>query len=213
MPKIVDREGRRREIVDAYLALVAREGVAAATTRRLAQELGVATGALWHYFKGFDEVLQRAFERIFEATNARIDSAVADREGLDALCAMLEQIHPLDKTTGDEANVVVSFWGRVPFHAGMASFQAEVERAWHRAYELRLDEAVVRGELREDAPTRDLADALLTLMSGAQIEYVIGTPLGRADRQWRSIATVLGSWLTEAGRAAARLDERTAARG
>ncbi|WP_156760913.1 TetR/AcrR family transcriptional regulator [Microbacterium karelineae] len=211
MPKIVDRDARRLEIVDTYLRLVSSVGVGAVTTRALAQELGVATGSLWHYFRGFDEVLQRAFERIFEATNMRIAEAVDGRTGIDALCAMIEQVHPLDKTTNDEAGVVVSFWGRIPFRHSMSAVQAEVERQWHDQYRRHLSRAVDLGELTGDTPVDRIADALLALVTGVQVEHVMGTKIARPDRQWQIIETVIGSWLTQVGRAAARLDERTSA--
>lgn len=211
MPKIVDREARRREIVDTYLRLVGRIGVGAVTTRVLAQELGVATGSLWHYFRGFDEVLQRAFERVFEATNTRIAAAVAGREGIDALCAMIEQVHPLDKTTSDEAGVVVSFWGRIPFRHSMAAVQADVERRWHDDYRRHLARAVELDELATDTPVDRVSDALLALVTGVQVEHVIGTEIARPARQWQIVETVLGAWLTDAGHATARLEERTAA--
>ncbi|WP_221585451.1 TetR/AcrR family transcriptional regulator [Microbacterium sp. G2-8] len=210
MPKIVDREARRQEIIATYLKLVGREGVETVTTRRLAEALGVSTGALWHYFHGFDEVLQRSFERIFAATNERIAASLSGREGLDAVCAMVEQIHPLDKTTQDEASVVVSFWGRIPFKHEMASLQATVEKQWHEDYARHLGRAVERGELTAHAPVERVSDLLMTLVTGTQVEHVFGTPIAEPARQWQLIETVLTAWLTPKGRAAARFEERTA---
>jgi AcrR family transcriptional regulator len=93
MPKIVDRDARRHEIVETYLHIVARDGMEAASTRALAAELGVASGALWHYFDGFDEVLFRAFQLIFDRATERIAASTEGKAGLAAFRAMVED-HP-----------------------------------------------------------------------------------------------------------------------
>ncbi|HWV48903.1 MAG TPA: TetR family transcriptional regulator [Microbacterium sp.] len=200
MPKIVDRDARRHEIVETYLALVAREGMEAATTRRLAQELGVATGALWHYFANLDEVLAQAFDLVFERTSTRIADHVGDAAGLTALVRMIEQIHPLDKVTNDEALVVVNFWGRATAHRHQGVREAFAERQWQDEYRAHLDQAVAAGELRAGTPTTALANALLVLALGHQVTYVLETPLAEADLQWDTIRVLIDPWLTDVGR-------------
>ena len=44
MPKIVDHDERRLALADAVLALIAREGISAVTTRAVAEESGWSTG-------------------------------------------------------------------------------------------------------------------------------------------------------------------------
>lgn len=208
MPKIVDRDARRREIAQTYLALVARDGMEAATTRRLAQELGVATGALWHYFANFDEVLAHAFALVVERTTARIEEHVAGSTGLVALTRMLEQIHPLDKTTRDEALVVVNFWGRVTAQRHRTVRQAFAERLWQDEYRTHLDQAVDDGELRPGTPTAALADALLVVALGQQVAFVLDAPLSAPRTQWRTVAAILDPWMTERGREHVHLSAR-----
>jgi len=199
VPKTVDREQRRTEIVETFLALVAREGFEATTTRRLAAELGIATGALWYYFPNFDEVLVRAFRLVFERTNARIAERTADRSGLAALLAMIGQIHPTDKTTRDEALVVVAFWGRVASHAALGAHQAAVEAQWREGYRAHLAAAVAAGELDGGTPVAAIADVLLTLASGLQVELAVHADLAEVAHQWDIVGAVLGPWLTDRG--------------
>lgn len=208
MPKIIDRDARRREIVQSYLALVAREGMEAATTRRLAQELGMATGGLWHYFANFDEVIAQAFALVVERTTARIQQHVGETTGLVALTRMLEQIHPLEKTTQDEALVVVNFWGRVTAQRHHTVREAFAERLWQEEYRTHLDQAVGDGELHPDTPTAALADVLLVVALGQQVTFVLHAPLADADAQWRTVQTILEPWMTSQGRERARFTSR-----
>lgn len=194
MPKIVDKEARRLEILECYLGLVAREGMQRSTSRRLAEELGVATGALWHYFANFEEMLSTAFRLVFERTNERIARATDGRRGLDALHRMIAQIHPLEKTSHDEALVVVSFWGRVATHPSYSDDQRFIERQWHAAYIAHLSEAVTDGELAAGTPVGPLADTLVVLAVGYQVEHVLSTPLASPDAQLRVVDALLAPW-------------------
>lgn len=201
MPRIVDRAERRREIAETYLTIVARDGMAAATTRNLAHELGVATGALWNYFANFQEMLEQAFDLIFERTTIRIREHVGEKEGLAALVRTIEQIHPLDKTTDDEARVVVSFWGRTTPNAELAVHSVFAEQRWREHYRDRLREAIDLGEVLDTLPTPALADALVVLALGQQVTRALDSPLAEAETQWATVRAVIEPWLTEHGRA------------
>ncbi len=52
-----DTGGRRNELIAAAARLIAREGVAAATTRRIAAEAGIPLGKLHYWFAGKDDLL------------------------------------------------------------------------------------------------------------------------------------------------------------
>ena len=201
MPKVVDRESRRAEIVTAYLRIVAREGVEHATSRAVAAELGVASGALWHYFADFDEVLFAAFRQIFDRTNERIATGTAGRRGLAAAVAMLAEILPLSPATHDEALVVVSFWGRVPSRPDLAAFQSQAEGAWRGSLLAHLEQARADGHLATEAPLDLVVDTVLVLCIGQQVEHVLRTDVSRPARQWELVAGCLAPWLTASGRA------------
>ncbi|RJN32748.1 TetR/AcrR family transcriptional regulator [Nesterenkonia natronophila] len=207
MPKRVDREQRRAQIVSTYLTIAAREGIDAATTRAVAAELGVATGALWHYFSGFDEVLHEALKQVFHRTNDRIAARLEGLSGLRALTEMLQEIIPTAPVTESEAYVVVSFWGRVPSHPDMAEIQSVIVSHWHNELHRLLTQAVRDEELTPEAPLGVISDTILALSMGAQLEYVLRTPLAQPHRQWQMVHHTLAPWMTESGHAAGRFRE------
>ncbi|MEU4693553.1 TetR family transcriptional regulator C-terminal domain-containing protein [Actinoplanes sp. NPDC023714] len=194
MPKIVDHDARRTEIVDAYLAVVAREGMPAATSRAIAAELGLAAGALWHYFDGFDEVAASAYQRISERTNARLAAFAEGLRGLAAVRAMLREICPLEKETVDEAHVVVGFWGRLAGNERIPSGN-DVGEQWRALVRTHLAEAVTDGELIAGTPIDDVADALFAVGMGQQALAVLRSPLAAPARQLASIEHCLRPWV------------------
>jgi AcrR family transcriptional regulator len=194
MPKRVDPGARRAQIVDAYLRIVSRSGVAAATTRALAAEAGIATGGLWHYFGGIDEVVRAAFERVFAQTNARIEAATSGRRGLDALTGMAAEIVPRDERTRAEAVVVVGFWGLLPAHEEFRAHARSVEEDWGRRVRGHLDEAIEDGILDPRTPTAPLTDALLSAFEVSQLREVQGSPSASVDRQDALLDHLLQPW-------------------
>ncbi|WP_417564232.1 TetR family transcriptional regulator C-terminal domain-containing protein [Microbacterium sp.] len=194
MPKHVDPAARRAEIVDAYLRIVSRSGIAASTSRALAAEAGIAAGALWHYFGGFDDVVDAAFQRVYARTNERIAAATAGRRGLDALHAMSRDILPLEARTRDEAVVVVSFWGLLMGHEEFRAHTRAVEQEWGARVRGHLGEAIADGELRADTPVRELTDALLSVFEVMQLRAVQGSATAEPDRQLALIAHLLAPW-------------------
>ena len=175
MPKIVDHDQRRSEIVDAFLTVVARDGLRAASSRAIAAELGVGTGALWHYFDGYDAVTAAAYCRIFERTDDRIGTVTAGRRGLAAVDAMMREILPLAKETRDEAHVVVGFWGRLAANERLSGGQVDVGDRWGSRLRGFLVEAVEDGELRPETPTDCIVEVLLNAAIGQQVRAVLGT--------------------------------------
>lgn len=118
MPKVVDHEQRRREIVDAVLRVVVRDGAAGASVRTVSAEAGWSTGALRHYFASQRELREFTARMVTERVGARIRAFVAEHEfalSLPELAAgILEQLIPLDEQRREEYQLwlAVGEWSR-----------------------------------------------------------------------------------------------------
>lgn len=88
MPRIVDHDRQREELLDRCFSLFARVGYGAVTMRGMAREAGVSTGTLYHYFADKPAILTQLFAR-----------AVA-RDPLRALGALPEQATPDERFEG-----------------------------------------------------------------------------------------------------------------
>src|SRR6478735_5866600 len=81
MPRIVDHEERRAEVAAAVWRIVSRDGLEAATVRRVAAETGMSTSVVSHYFAGKDDLLRLAFRIVVDRGRERAsaDSAHGGR--------------------------------------------------------------------------------------------------------------------------------------
>ncbi|MFI9592429.1 TetR/AcrR family transcriptional regulator [Nonomuraea sp. NPDC052265] len=173
MPKIVDHDERRAEVLSAARRVIVRDGIDAATTRAIAKEAGYSNGVLAHYFADKDEILLSALSQSHQRIRARLTRKVEGVTGLAALRELMLDNLPLDAERTQESRLEVSFWSR-----SLASERlAEVQRA--EADELRaavrelLGQARAAGELRTDGNLDDLAEHLLALVDGLSLHLLL----------------------------------------
>lgn len=169
MPRIVDHDERRRQIAEALLAVAARDGHESVSSRAVAKELGVATGSLWHYFDGFDDVVRAAAAEVTRRTDARIAEATLGLRGLPRLHALMREVLPVDERTRSEARVVVGFWGRVATLAAAPDAGLPTVATWQDSIREALDEAAADGELRSDTPQDAVMALLRSITYGQQV--------------------------------------------
>jgi AcrR family transcriptional regulator len=75
MPKVVDRDRYRQELLKQCFDLFAQKGYGSLTMRQIAAKIGVSTGTLYHYFSSKEELFIQLIEEITNqdilyATNA-----------------------------------------------------------------------------------------------------------------------------------------------
>ena len=169
MPRVVDHDERRRQIAEALLAVAARDGHEAVSSRAVAKELGVATGSLWHYFDGFDDVIRAAAAEITRRTDERIRSVTAGLRGLTRLDALMREVLPVEAETRTEACVVVGFWGRLATLASSPDAGSPTLATWQDRISEAIDEAIVDGELSAATPKQAVMSLLRSITYGQQV--------------------------------------------
>ena len=78
MPRQVDHDERRQEIIDALWVLAGRDGLQAVTFRNLAAEAGVSVKRIQYYFGDKAGLLKTALQKLGERSFARGLTAIAD---------------------------------------------------------------------------------------------------------------------------------------
>ena len=169
MPKVVDHDQRRVELVNATWRVIARHGIEGATLREIATEAGFANGALKPYFGTKDDLLTFAFGHVFRQTNLRIARTTAGLTGLAAVRAYCHEILPLDETRVSEARIVIPFWQKALNSAAKAQLHNESMLQWRLALLGHVAEARAAGEVHTSITDTDIVGHLMDVVLGAQI--------------------------------------------
>jgi AcrR family transcriptional regulator len=186
VPKIVDHDERRLELVDATWRIIARLGIEGATMREIALEAGFANGALKPYFPTKDTLLEFAFGHVFNRTNQRITRVTEGKSGLSALRAFCLEVLPLDEERINEARIVIPFWQKAINDPQKAKIHRQSMDEWFAAIRRYLAEARDAGDVSAAVDDATLASQLLNMLLGAQIGAALaagpGAEPGLADQ-------------------------------
>lgn len=173
MPKIIDHDQRRDEIVDVTWQLIVEGGIEAATMREIASRAGFANGALKHYFTGKDQIITGAYERSLNSLGERLAAHVADRRGIEALEMFMRYTLPVEQEDATAARVLLSFWERCAFSSEVTGgYDAHLD-TWKAGYLRYLAEGREDGDIRSSTPDDQLADEIIMMNIGATVIRVV----------------------------------------
>jgi AcrR family transcriptional regulator len=119
----IDHEQRRADVATITIDLVAREGIEAATIRRIAAEAGFSTAAITHYFADKQELLLWAFQMLSEEGERRFEEVLA-RNPADVVGALLTMV-PWCPANVRRWKAYLAFWDQAARDPELASMLAK----------------------------------------------------------------------------------------
>lgn len=192
MPKIVDHEQRRQELLAAAWRVIARTGVTGLTTREIAREAGVSTGVLAHYFADKEELLAAALRLSHQQVYARIRERTQGLLGLDAIRVVMLEALPLDEQRLLEAQIEIGFLSLAVGNSGLRDLHVEeFERFWDMLH-YRVSEAQKLGQVDPAADPEDITHELIVLVEGLSQEAVLYPSRATPQRQCQTLSAILG---------------------
>ncbi len=112
MPKLGMGPIRREQICRAAAAVIAREGFAGSTMRMVAEEAGVSTGMINHYFANRQDLLTQALVFVSERTQERYRRAIEDvPPGRERLATLLDSALADDAEMRETWHVWINAYG------------------------------------------------------------------------------------------------------
>jgi AcrR family transcriptional regulator len=173
MPKKVNADERRVDLLVAVWNVIARDGLDKATVRTLARETGKSAGTLAHYFTDKDDVLVSALQLSHERIAARWEEKLRGLRGLQALRELVLDNLPLDDDRDLETRLALNYWVRAVTQKSLASSQ------WRKGPKLidRLNtlvrEAQQLEEIRDDESAENIAECLHALIDGFSLHALL----------------------------------------
>jgi len=136
MPKLVDHGARRQEFLSASLGVIAREGIEAATLKRVAGDAGFTVGAISHYFDTHRDLLVETLRRAHQSAADRMYAAIGSDIPPEAqLRAVIHEGLPMNDECLREWRVWAAFWGAAIGDDELAAENTERYARWHRLLE------------------------------------------------------------------------------
>jgi AcrR family transcriptional regulator len=173
VPKIVDHEHRRQELVEAVWRVIGRVGIDGVTIREIAVESGYSTGALAHYFRTKDDVLRAALERADNNIKQRLERIPADAHPATALRHVLQEALPLDDRRAFELTLDVNFWARALNQPSLRALQHRDHDVWRTLVMERVGAAQRAGVIDTERAPADVTDVLVAFVDGLGLQGLV----------------------------------------
>jgi AcrR family transcriptional regulator len=176
MPKVIDHDERRREIVDVAKKLILEGGFEAATMRSIVTAAGFANGALKHYFASKDEIIAATFESVLGETEAFLAGLGQDLGPAEALRGFVEGALPLTPDRIAAGRVLLALWDHSVANPDLARRYRELLTRWRSELCRRLVAARGRGERQNARAVGVLADEIISVTIGATVTSLMHPP-------------------------------------
>lgn len=165
-PMAMDQEERRRDIARITIDLIAREGLAAATIRRIAGEAGSSTTAITHYFDDKQELLVCAFQ-ILSAEGERRFEEMRERDSSDVTGALLTMV-PWCPANVRRWKAYLAFWDEAARNAELASLLARSTSVGTELLQQLLEPRIAAG-----ADLQKAGELLSALVQGLALQMLV----------------------------------------
>jgi AcrR family transcriptional regulator len=183
MPKDVDHDERREELLESVWRVVARDGLEGATIRGIARETGWSSGVLAHYFADKDDILESALRLAYERIAARWDAKL---EGLTPVAALRELVLdnlPLDDERELETKFLMNYWSRAIRDGDGVPRPARRGPLLIDRLTVLVRDGQQAGEIVLEESPEDIAERLLGLIDGFSLHALLDPQRLSRERQ------------------------------
>jgi AcrR family transcriptional regulator len=185
VPKIIDHDQRRGEIVDVTWDLIVRGGIEAATMREIAAAAGFANGALKLYFPSKEAIIEATYERALNMMREYV--ALDGLRGLAALRELCVSSMPIDAERITAGRVLLIFWQMSLSDQRMRDKYLEHVRSWRGLLHRYLAEGREDGDVVTKTPDEQLVDEAVLLNAGANVMSLVAGEFSTVELQHRHL--------------------------
>jgi AcrR family transcriptional regulator len=177
-PRDVDSAETRNALLEGARRIFARDGYEATTNRSIAAEVGITTGAIYHYFPSKAELYAAVYAQVQDVVYDRFEEAVLEKGTLtERFGRALRAAVDLNRDDSSLAGFVVTVSTESQRHPELFDLLSSM-RSRSAAFINRLvADAAANGEFAEGVEPKAVEDLLSAVMSGLAIfSSVTGDP-------------------------------------
>ncbi|APU16111.1 MULTISPECIES: TetR/AcrR family transcriptional regulator [Actinoalloteichus] len=172
MARTADTEARRRQVAEALLRVIARDGLAGAKLASVAAEAGVSIGLVQSYFRSKDELLRFGIEHMCTRALERIAETPHGQTVRETLLSVMDTLLPLDEDRRHELAVWLAFLPTTLIDPEMRRIHQANSRQLLDALAAGFAHAQEIGELDERRDPHDEAAALAAFTDGLAVHHL-----------------------------------------
>jgi AcrR family transcriptional regulator len=174
MPKVSPEhsQARRLQIIDAAYRCFARKGFHQATMRDIYEEAGLSPGAVYHYFRSKDEIIQASFQHDFDRSLDLFEKALQQADSLVALGELFAFFFSgLEQAAQLGANRVnVQSWGEALLNPDILATIQQTFSGYRASLAQLIQQAQAAGKVSQQVDPAAAARVMLSLYLGLEVQ-------------------------------------------
>jgi transcriptional repressor BetI len=190
-PNAPIRDQRRRELIEATIAVIAAHGYAGTTVACVARQAGVSVGLMNFHFRSMDRLFAETFRFIaaeFDAIWREVAARRPDEPPERRLWRMIEAYFDPRVFTERKVAVWFAFWSDANLRDRFRAAAMRVERRYIRELERAVREAARTQGIGPAAATA-MANALTAVIDGLWLQFMLSP---RRNDRAHALATCRG---------------------
>ncbi|WP_020580094.1 TetR/AcrR family transcriptional regulator [Actinopolymorpha alba] len=188
MANTIDGERRRRELAETVWRLILRGGLPAASVRGVAEEAGLATGSVRHFFPSQAELHNFAMLELMATVTERVRAAAQTPDVRERARAMLEELLPFTDRTHAEFAAYLEFLDRSRIDTALEPVASESVRAARELVVTILTDLRTLGMLRPEIDVDTEAVRLHAFLDGLMLQLLVAPDLNSRQQARDALA-------------------------
>jgi AcrR family transcriptional regulator len=198
----VPADERRRQLVEAALIVASREGVDAATTRRIAKEAGVSLGIVHYCFRSKDELLQEMIKAIVDEMGNSVQLATLQKGNVrEVLQAGLDNLFQT-VGTAPERHLLTYELTTYTLRNGMTDLTAWLYACYFTTARGFLESVAEAAGIEWTEPAEELAKTVIAINEGITLQWLVDRDDEAVQRRYATFLDYLAGQTRRARRRA-----------
>ena len=165
-----DREAKRAELLDAAVSVIARDGFAGASLRKVAERAGCSTGSVTYYFANREEMMAAVIENLFDTYDAMLGSI---EDSLDIRAGFKRWLDSISRNGSGEWVAVFQLLAHAKHEPKLADVFQRRYAKYRNVFAAILAKGQRQGSVRKDISADLLADQLSAMGDGWMMLFPI----------------------------------------
>ena len=178
MPKIIDKQAKKQDIIEAAMKVFAQKGFANTKMADVAEAANIGKGTIYEYFKSKDEIFEFVFNHFMESMETSVAKAIFKiTDPVEKLKAIFtSMIDFFEGETAEFMEIMLDFWAEAvrkkdEKELGIVKLE-KIYEDFRKIFKSILDEGIRLGKLKS-VDTYYTASLMLGAMDGLMIQWIL----------------------------------------
>jgi TetR/AcrR family transcriptional repressor of bet genes len=186
-PKIGMEDIRRQQVIKGAKRCIVKTGIHNFSMRDIANEAGVSTGIIYHYFSNKDDVLAQVLKEVFQKTHQSVREKVDHLERFeDKLDTYLYEISQAPLNNEEFYRLFMNYLGLAPYKTEVRKITEKFISSIQKYIEDIIDLGIEQGIVKKDKKN-SMAPIISSLAMGIAMQWMThseGFQIEKANEHW-----------------------------